>query len=118
MPWWFHRRLALAALVAVFFLGRARASAYIVVPNHRDALQRGARAAMQCPELVPGNYVVEITLHPGPDRGDVSARVITAPRILYETEQCIVFAFERQRFGETRRTERIEAPFVWIGGMP
>ena len=111
-------RLALALLALATLLEPASASAYIVVPNHRDAIQRGVHAAMRCPDMLPGNYVVEVTLHPGPDGGDVTARVITAPRILYETEQCIVFTFAHQRFAETRRTERIEAPFVLLSGVP
>lgn len=111
-------RFALSLLALAALLEPASASAYIVVPNHRDAIQRGAHAAMQCPDIVPGHYVVEITLHPGPEGGDVTARLMRAPRILYETELCIASAFERQRFTETRRTERIEAPFTFYDAMP
>lgn len=110
------QRSALALLTLASVLEHAFASAYVVVPNHRDAIQRGVRAAARCPDLVRGHYVVEITL-PGPDGGDVTARVITGPRMLYETEQCIVFAFAHQHFAETRRAERIEAPFVVLADI-
>ena len=108
------QRIALAVLVSAFMLERAPAAAYVVVPNQRVAIERGVQRAMRCPDMVPGNYVVEINvtgLH-------VSARVITSPRISVETERCIALAFERQRFSNTRRTERIEAPFGLMDGMP
>ena len=106
---------ALVVLLAASTLLAARpAEAYVVVPNHRHLLERAAHTAMRCPDMTPGRYVVEVTV----TGREVAAHVTTAPRILYETEQCIVRAFERQPFAEVRGTERFESAFVLMDGGP
>jgi hypothetical protein len=108
------RLVLLLGVVAA--LQPARASAYVVVPNHHAELQRAARSTMSCPGMVSGRYVVEVTVTSEPYRAE--ARLLSSPPIGLATEQCIELAFTRQLYQLVRGTERFELPFVFTDGWP
>jgi len=98
------QRAFLAVLTVSMLFAASSAEAYVAVPNHQHVLER---TAMLCPDMLPGRNVIETIL----TGRDIEAHVLSAPRILHETEQCIARAFERDGYteGGAALRERVRA---------
>jgi hypothetical protein len=88
--------------------------ACLVAPDRHAELQRASRVAMTCPDIAPGEYVVEVVLGDGP----ASARVVSSPAVGASTVRCIALAFATQRYAPTRGTTTLRHAFVLLDGGP